>query len=230
MTAWAQEFCDAHQRAPGGLSIEVGTRMGGSACVFAELLWASYSGVDVPLLWTVDPYGSKPYVGGDTTEAPIYDDAIYLAMKFNLKTVPFHTHWLMESVDFFSRIAGMPYWRPGAGRWTGQDVVSGAAIQMPIGERRLAGKESATFILLDGEHSAEAIGRDVGMALFWLKPGGAIVVDNCDTDPDTVRMLDDVLDGRKAQTFCGVVKRADRSWEFSAGNQWCVIQKALVKP
>lgn len=112
LTAWADAFTAAHERAPGGLTIEIGTRVGGSAFLWAVLLDEMYEGKPPPL-WTVDPYGSKPYVGGDGPPAPIYDIEMYSTMKQNMLVVKNHSHWLMTSQDFFARLSGVSYWWPG---------------------------------------------------------------------------------------------------------------------
>lgn len=199
LRAWAAHFCAAHYRQPYGLSIEVGTNIGGSALLFCQLLELMYGPApsNIPSLWTVDPYGSKPYVGGHGDSAaaqpPIYTDDFYQAMKHNLHGAPYHAHWLMTAADFFERMYALPYWRPGPEMFEAKDVRTLAPMLLPIGERRVA--QNASFILLDGEHAAasiraELLGRGVNRgAESWLGPRGTIVIDNIDTDPATLHML-----------------------------------------
>ena len=188
LQAWADEFVDAHLRAPGGLSIEVGTRIGGSALLFGGLLEHLY-GESPPPLWTVDPYGGKPYVDGFGGTFPGYGDDAYLAMRQNLGRAPYHAHWLMKSDDFFQRMYGLQFWRPGTTTVPGVDITTGAKRVERMGERYVAGLGSASFILHDGEHSMQSILSDVDKARYWLKPGGALVIDNTDSDPDTIPAL-----------------------------------------
>ena len=186
LRAIGQELMAAHKRRPGGLTIEVGTRKGGSAMLFAELLRLKYR--EPPPLWTVDPYGSKPYVDGVSTPLPLYHDAVeYLEMKRNLASYEFHTHWKMESGTFFRSLRDMTFWTVGS-----KDIVitgGGKSMRMPIGEERSV-EGAATFILLDGEHSANSIiFQDLEPCINWLAPGGTVVIDNIDADPETVPML-----------------------------------------
>ncbi|MBP6479872.1 MAG: hypothetical protein KA310_03400 [Pseudomonadales bacterium] len=189
LSAWAEAFIAAHLRAPGGLSIEVGTNAGGSAVLFCGLLELMYGWAHTPPLWTVDPYGSKPYVGGHgdrpEDQPPIYTDAQYLAMKHNLHRAPYHAHWLMPAMEFFRRMEGLPYWRPGKRTQQTVNVANGKLLEQVIGEQHLAGWAHTTFILLDGEHSAQAICAEVQEAWSWLQVGGGLVIDNIDTDPAT---------------------------------------------
>lgn len=186
LEAWAQDFITAHRTAPDGLTIEVGTRIGGSALLWGMLLESMYGEENPPPLWTVDPYGGKPYVGGDVgeLEVPIYGPDVYLAMKHNLVEAQYHAHFLMESHDFFGmRFA---YWRLGDRRAQVVNAADGKPHELRVGESRRAGEGSASFILLDGEHSARAIVRDLRGAWPWLKTGGRVVIDNVDTDPKTM--------------------------------------------
>lgn len=194
LTAWAEAFVLAHDRVPGGLSIEIGTRIGGSAIMFIELLNQMYSvgrpSGCVPPFWTVDPYGSKPYDGGDVNGAPIYDDEMYSIMKHNLASIKFHTHWLMCAVDFFARLDGLPYWIAGSKMATGLiDSATRSPIVKPVGERHVAGADSATFILLDGEHTKEAILIELAHALRWVRAGGTVVIDNIDAEHGTANAV-----------------------------------------
>lgn len=200
LRAWAAYFCAAHYRQPYGLSVEVGTNIGGSALLFGQLLELMYGphGTNIPSLWTVDPYGSKPYVGGHgdrpEDQPPIYTDEFYQAMKANLHGAAYHAHWLMPSTEFFRRLHALPYWRPGEKTVGALEVGSGATIELRVGESRAA--QDCSFILLDGEHSADSIVCDLmgegpafGGALKWLGPAGTVVIDNIDTDPNTVLEL-----------------------------------------
>lgn len=191
LLAWGRLLIEAHQRAPQGLTIEVGSRLGGSAVLFGALLEAMYGVDDCPPLWTVDPYGSKPYEGGDTGAAgpPIYDADVYAAAKHNLVEAHMHSHWMMESREFFRRLDGLSYWRAGEKTMRCLDTATGKALERRIGEAHTAGRGSASFILLDGEHSAYAIANDFRAAALWLKPSGCIVVDNLKTDPKSVDLL-----------------------------------------
>lgn len=178
----ARVFCEAHARVPNQMSIEVGTRKGGSAGLFAELLREMY-GENPPPLWTVDPYGHKPYVDGTPNELKLYGDELFVEMKSLMALFPFHTHWKMPSRSFFKALAYTPYWRQG--------------VQCSGGE--------AAFILLDGEHAASSVGAEL-RAIWdgdWLAKGGTIVIDNINKDPRTVPML---------KEWSNTWDRLDRAW------------------
>jgi hypothetical protein len=190
---WGESFIAAHIACPGGLSIEVGTRAGGSAYLFARLLELLYPEESHrPQLWTVDPYGNKPYDDGARCKgAPIYSDGVYGYAKRVLAGFDHHHHWYMTSADFFERIHGLTYWSiANAGvLYAANNVLTGEELLLPIGEERRA--SAASFILLDGDHSAAAIENEISAILWrgWLASGGFIVIDNIDADPATAQVL-----------------------------------------
>lgn len=160
----ADTFLAAHKAAPGGLSIEVGTRHGGSAYLMLLLLERHcYEPHERPMLFTVDPYGDKPYMGGDVSGLQLYGNADYLQSKRLLAPFANHAHWYCEGRDFLDRawVRGETYW------WRGQCL--------PIG--------NFTFVLLDGDHDAKTVCYEARAALSLLAPAGAILVDNVDKDP-----------------------------------------------
>lgn len=164
----ARAFALAHNLAPGGLSIEIGTRNGGSALAFLCVLDALYGGAP-PMLFTVDPYGDKPYFGLSTEGADLapYGDRPYLASKFALYPFAHHAHWYCRGVDFLEGMGGRPFWR--AGR-----------------ETRIDG---FTFVLLDGDHDHVTLGEELRLVMPRLHRKGIVLVDNVDCDPETGRVL-----------------------------------------
>ena len=188
-------FREAHSGpARFGLSIEVGTRRGGSALRFLELLNELYAGFVPPLLVTVDPYGYKPYDSGipGREKMPIYGDPDYLAMKALLAKYPNHSHFKLTSLDFFDRLYGASFWFPGAEAFTSKDQPG----EFALGQEKHLG--NVAFCLLEGEHSSEAI-REELFCLWepnddpelapWMHPAGIVCIDNTDCDPETVPFL-----------------------------------------
>lgn len=227
LRAWAAHFVAAHYRQPHGLSIEVGTNIGGSALLFGQLLELMYgpATADIPSLWTVDPYGSKPYVGGhgDSPQAqpPIYTDEFYQAMKHNLGGAAYHAHWLMTSTSFFQRILRLEYWRPGPELLEVIEVGTGKPLHLPIGEVREA--DNATFILLDGEHSADSIINDFQHAMMWVGRKGTIVIDNIDTDPRTIPELSKLVQFAPAS-----LRHGTDGWHLDASaREWAVLTRVV---
>lgn len=195
LAGMAETFVAAHRRAPGGISIEIGTRCGGSALMFLRLLERLYpSDLHRPLLVTVDPYGDKPYDGG----TPLYGDEHYVAMRKLLARFPNHQHYTLTSVDFFSRMPGARFWR---GRRTAHATILAAPGQ-PIGtapvnvgiEQRFAQNNTA-FVLLDGQHDWFTILEELNalyLATSWMHRRGVVVVDNVDSDIATIPGLKDL--------------------------------------
>lgn len=167
ITEWAELFIEAHQQAPGGLSIEIGTWRGGTALVFLRLLERLYPTATRPMLLTIDPYGDKPYNGGDNAARPaLYGDADYVVMKKLLARFPHHAHFYMTSETFFAH--------PPAFWWNG-------------GRHDL---DAVSFALVDGEHDTQSIRDDVHDLGLLMAPDGLIVVDNTDNDGATESVLE----------------------------------------
>lgn len=164
-------FWMAHAQAPGGLSVEVGTRQGGSALMMLHSLELLYSEEKLPALFTVDPYGWKPYQGGDIHPSQplprLYGESEYKHMKQLLADFPNHFHWPMESLIFCEIADRIRYWHRG--------------MQCQV--------KNLTFVFLDGDHDAGTIEKELVWFGNRLHPLGLIVVDNVDKDPETVPML-----------------------------------------
>jgi hypothetical protein len=95
---YARLFQSVMQRTEGNV-LEIGTRDGGSAKMWLDLL-------DPPrFVMTVDPYGAKPYEG-----IQLYGHSHYLAAKRLLAPYPNHAHFLGTSLDFLERMKGWTYW------------------------------------------------------------------------------------------------------------------------
>jgi len=172
LRAYADVFVDAHRRAPGGLSIEIGTRRGGSALLWLWLIDIMYQGAPRPVLFTVDPYGDKAYNGGDVVGGHFYGDEHYLAAKALLAGYPNHAHFLMTSLTFLGRMRGMSYWRRG--------------------EHRHAGEKDVTFAFLDGEHDVSTVNDELGWLWDnWMREGSLVLIDNVSNDPATRPFLEE---------------------------------------
>ncbi len=170
---FARAFVDAHagdpqSGRPGGPSLEIGTRAGGSAWLFCRLLTALYGQGKEPPLVSVDPYGNKPYPDGQRVWTDNdYGDGHYTAMRILLADQPHHVHFRLTSQAFLTRLLGIPLWQRG----------------VPVGMTRFQ------FALLDGQHDAETITNEVATLEHHMAPGGVLLVDNIDLDPRTVPTL-----------------------------------------
>lgn len=151
------------------LTIEVGSFRGQTALAILDLLQNTYTHRPPPMLFTVDPYGSKPYESGDSSGAIDYGDDIYTSQKQRLAPYPNHAHFLMRSTDFFYCVVGTPYWMRG--------------------QRKLV--ERFRFVLLDGEHSTDVVMEEVNHIKNFglMASGGRVVIDNVDKDPTLIPKL-----------------------------------------
>lgn len=174
----ADSFRLAHRRAPGGLSIEVGTRRGGSAFLMLSMIRDLYPERDRPMLFTVDPYGKKPYFGGDgIVSEGLYGAEEYLAMKRLLSGFSNHAHWYLESSDFFLAAPTLRYWHRG----------------------ELRRMDKISFALLDGDHDHLTISAEVLSLFDLMAPAGVILVDNVDRDEHTLACLGNIAGGRMVE-------------------------------
>lgn len=171
LAAW---FIRAHEQAPGGVSIEVGTRRGGSAWLCLRLLQHMYPPGAVPMLFTVDPYGDKPYHGGDVTLHAAYGDYDYFLAKRLLAPFTSHAHFHLMGETFFHALGGHAFW------WRGV-------------KQRFDG---FTFVLLDGDHDALTVLAEVEHACVRLAPGGIVFVDDIDKDPRLAQLLQQPVPAR----------------------------------
>lgn len=188
LRAFGEVFLEAHARCPGRPSLEIGTRAGGSAFMFLHLLDLLYDAP--PMFFTVDPYGLKPYRGGDhppDDRLRPYGDPIYATAKQALVNYPNHSHFLLESMDFFSSMKNAGFW------WRGTKI--------PFAR-------SFAFIFLDGNHDAESVLPEVNVAVGdYLAPNGSLAIDNAFNDPRIKQTLEREMpantEGRPAAVFFG---------------------------
>lgn len=194
LRAWAEVFATAHRAVPGGLSIEVGTRTGGSALLFLNLLRQMYVFPNWPPLFvSVDPYGFKLYDDGipGSTPLPAYGYGTYCRMKEQLRGYGNHAHFLLSSEDFLTRLPGAIYWHPGPVATPVKDLESGRDVYVPLGVPRPFGGGETAFALLDGAHDAKSVLMEVrALKRSWMAPGGRIVIDNVLDDPATLEALE----------------------------------------
>lgn len=151
----------AHRAVPFGATVEIGTYKGGTALALLALLRSLYAGAQ-PLVATVDPYGSKPYKGGDAVVVGLYGDPLYTFMRAQLMDYPNHAHYLMEGVEFLDRMHGCRYWLDGRERYL----------------------HSLAFAFVDGDHDHVTVVREIeALEARWTRAGTRVVVDNVDKDP-----------------------------------------------
>jgi predicted O-methyltransferase YrrM len=172
----ADAFVTAHRQAPYGLSIEIGTRIGGSALLFLLLLERLYDPQLRPMLFTIDPYGGKPYDGGNGVEYGIYGDSEFVKMKKLLARFPNHAHFFMQSHGFLELMGG-----------AGEEL----AFKYHLRGAQKVASGDVSFVFLDGEHSSTSIFVDFTLLRDrkMLRPGAIVFIDNVDVDPQTRRNL-----------------------------------------
>lgn len=147
-------------KAPLGPGLEIGSYKGGTALALLHLR-------DWPLFVTVDPYGGKPYEGGDIVMEKAYQDAFHVIHKTNLSSAENHTHFLMTGLEFLERNAGFSYWKNGV-------------------EKKF---ENLAFAFVDGQHDKNTVLKEVWALLPLMDAEGIIVIDNIDKDPELQKAL-----------------------------------------
>jgi cephalosporin hydroxylase len=144
------------KEAPEGVFVDVGTRMGGSALL--ALLQPQSS-----IVISVDPWGAKPYQMMHGHISNEFNDEMALgtmdlltskAKEIN-KT---HIHYRMPSHDFLTLDHTL---------WLGGN------------ESRLKDMKFA-FILLDGDHTDEAVTKELELLEGRMIEGGIVMIDNTD--------------------------------------------------
>jgi hypothetical protein len=171
---------EAHKNKPGGPTVEIGSFRGQTAVALLELLWEIYNPDPTPFLFTVDPYGERPYHSGDVFGALRYGDDIYADHKQRLAPFPNHAHFLMTGRAFLRRIAG-------ASTVGVPDEPIDAAAYWVHGHCRPISRFN--FLFLDGQHDATEVGVELSLTKQVMAPGGLVVVDNVDKDPALVPLL-----------------------------------------
>lgn len=166
----ADSFFTAHIAVPNGLSVEVGTRCGGSALLQLRLLSSLYGSESPPLI-TIDPYGDKPYlIGQNQCVQALYGNDAYVAAKRLLADFPNHLHFPITSLDWLGFAEnGLRVWH------------KGRALAPAI--------DGLAHVFLDGDHDAKTIIGEVSGFLRMIRPGGCILIDNVDDDPATMDVL-----------------------------------------
>lgn len=126
--------------------MEIGCWKGGTTMALMQAV--KDSGKD-RWVFSVDPYGSKPFKLGDgIQEEADYNELIYRDAMDNFATYAKqlgvkHYHWRLESDDFMDVADKVKFWD------------KGQTIPMKFG-----------FVYIDGDHDGEVVGREMN----WLKP------------------------------------------------------------
>lgn len=125
--------------------MEIGCWKGGSTMALMQAV--KDSGID-RWVWSVDPYGSKPFKLGmgiqeeaDYNE-DIYRDAIENMAVFAKELGVKHYHWRMTSDDFFAVVQGIDFYD------------KGKTTEPKFG-----------FVYIDGDHNCYTVERE----MLWLK-------------------------------------------------------------
>lgn len=135
--------------------VEVGTRMGGTALTMLEAIRDSGKR---RWLFTIDPYGGKPYRMGQSVTKDMYTDEMYgqtMAKLANASVDMLHCHWRLTSQDFLRVFPTVGFWH------------EGKPVEPKYG-----------FVYLDGEHHSDIITMEFEGFHQDLMEGGMIVIDD----------------------------------------------------
>lgn len=140
--------------------VEIGTRKGGSAMLFQEIIMGENPH---RFLHTIDPYGGKPYTNGEEVVGGLYNDDLYEQMILDLGARRQQwTHWKMRSLDWIKMYPNIEFW---------------------AGGRHL--KDEFCFVYLDGDHADLTVKAELDF--FLPRTTGYILVDNADKiHPETM--------------------------------------------
>ncbi len=136
----------AKELPPEYIFMEIGCWKGGTTMALMQAV--KDSGVD-RWVWSVDPYGSKPFKLGDEiqqeadyNDTEIYPDAMLNFAQYAKKLGVKHYHWRMTSDDFFKILDnGIDFYDKG-------DVI----------------KPRFGFVYIDGDHNCYTVERE----MLWL--------------------------------------------------------------
>ncbi len=141
------------------LFVEIGTASGTTAIRAIKALGGNKS---KRWLFSIDPYGDKPYVIGHNAELTTYNynDDLYRDAMADIKCEALrmevnHTHWHMRSQDFMKIFESIEFW-------------SEAKKQEP----------KFGFAFLDGEHAWPAVGEEFRYFYHRMPSGGVIIIDD----------------------------------------------------
>ena len=171
-TRFLLELARCVTRAPRGPSapplLEIGTRSGGSALLMLRVLRSVYGAATaVPLVLTVDPYGSRPYEG-----APfVYDARHYGAMKRTLASYPNHVHYMMDSELFLRELDSLYRWAEG--------------VKRPF--------DRFTLVYLDGSHDPDIVWGEFQRLWPRVISEGFLIIDDTDWFGGAVRRRIDAV-------------------------------------
>lgn len=138
--------------------LEIGTRAGGSALAF--LFAIKESSRKKRPLFTVDPYGNKPYLRGSEVLNMDYGERFYrTAMRYlsqySFDNNLFHHHWRLTSKDYMLIRTQIDFW------------YDGQLLENHYG-----------FVYLDGDHEEKTIESEITYFSTRLCDGGLLVIDD----------------------------------------------------
>lgn len=138
--------------------LEIGTRAGGSALAF--LFAIKESGRRKRPLFTIDPYGNKPYLRGSEILNMDYGEHFYRTAMRYLSQYSFdnklsHQHWRLTSIDYMTIRDSIDIW------------YDGQLLENTYG-----------FVYLDGAHEEQTIATEISYFYPRLCEGGLLVIDD----------------------------------------------------
>lgn len=187
---------------PDHIFVEIGTASGTTALRAIDALGSNHS---KRWLFTIDPYGDKPYsIGGtDTLKGYDYNDELYRTAMKDIKDRAYtrevnHTHWNMRSQDFMKVFEQIEFWSDGS-------------IQKP----------KFGLAYLDGEHSWNPVGEEFRWFYHRMPVGSVLSIDDYDLIGGEDRVREEL--GGLTQ---------DGEWFFNTvdAHHRCYFTKGEVKP
>lgn len=141
---------------PPGIFLEIGTRAGGTAMMAIKSKQSS-------VVFSVDPYGSKPYIDTNGIAPFIYPDEMYRETLAKLSNLA-----LQENKTFIQfKIPSQEYMSKSLNMWI-------------VGNETTTHNAKYSYVLLDGEHNDITVSQEIAFFSDKMQPGGVLLIDNTD--------------------------------------------------
>lgn len=141
---------------PAGIFLEIGTRNGGTAMMAIRSKQSS-------VVFSIDPYGSKPYMDTRGVSPFIFPDEMYTETLAKLSALA-----LQEKKTFVQfKLPCQEYMSKSLNMWI-------------LGNEIATHNVKYSYVLLDGEHNDTTVSREIDFFSDKMQPGGVLLVDNTD--------------------------------------------------
>lgn len=170
---YEQVYKCAQRMREDAIFVEIGNYRGGSSLAMLEAI----KNTKPRWLYTIDPYGTKPFkvekeYDDSKYDEDIYRDAMKLLSDYAHKNKLNHYHWRMTSDDFMKIYPKIDFWHNG----TVVDPIFGC-------------------VYIDGEHTPEQVNREIEFFYNRMPNGGLIILDDTPFVSSSLQYTKKILSG-----------------------------------